>query len=199
MIYFENVLGGYRSTAKDYALVPGTQVTPALAALKGALPALLIGQIAEGARSLDDYRCYGGYGDPNRTFAKIPWVACCHRSVTSNVKDGYFIVVLFRADMMGFWLSLNQGYTHYKAAYVNDTRARQQARQAAATLAKMTELPAGFQTGPIDLAAPTNLGKGYEAGAIVVDFMPPPRSHQSKILQQILPVYSGFTTLCVAR
>ena len=114
-----------------------------------------------------DYRCYGGYGEVNRNFAHIPWVACCRRNITRTVTDGYFIVLLFRRDMAGCWLSLNQGFTQYKDFFAESRLALRQARVGAETLAQMVVVPEGFETGPIDLDAGSDLGRGYQAGAIV--------------------------------
>lgn len=94
-------------------------------------------------------------------------MGACKRSVSQKVQEGYFIVLLFREDMAGCWLSLNQGYTQYKAAFVNDGMARRQAQVGARILAHLIDIPPGFSEGPIDLVATTNLGRGYEAGAIV--------------------------------
>jgi len=120
------------------------------------------------ARGHDEaYYCYGGYGENNMNFAGIPWVACCRRDISVSVRHGYFIVLLFRRDMAGCWLSLNQGFTQYKDFFVQTGVALRQARAGAVALAQMVVVPEGFQAGPIDLDAKTDLGKGYQAGAIV--------------------------------
>lgn len=167
MLGIGDVYSGYVQTAASLKRVPGAQSTPALGALKGSLPAYLLQQIGETGRDPEAFRCYGGYGEPNRTFAKVPWVAACKRSVARKVQEGYFIVLLFREDMAGCWLSLNQGYTQYQAAFVNDDMARRQSQVGARLLTRLIDIPAGFVEGPIDLVATTNLGRGYEAGAIV--------------------------------
>lgn len=158
---------GYIPTAASLVTVPGIKSVPALVTIKDSLPNFLANQLAALGRNPEEYRCYGGYGEPNRTFAKVPWVACCRRSVTKSVKDGYFIVLLFREDMAGCWLSLNQGYTQYQKAFVNDAAARKQAQVGATALAHIIDVPAGYVVGPIELAASTSLGKGYESGAII--------------------------------
>ncbi|MFH5948389.1 MrcB family domain-containing protein [Roseomonas xinghualingensis] len=121
----------------------------------------------ESGRSPNEYRCYGGYGEPNRTFAKVPWVAVCATSVTRTVTKGYYIVLLFRADMRGCWLSLNQGYTQYSRAFGSQRAAHRHASLGAQVIFPWIDIPEGFVAGPLDLAASTDLGKGYEAGAIV--------------------------------
>ena len=44
-------------------------------------------------------------------WAKVPWIVILDREVTSSVQDGVYVVLLFRADMSGVYLTLNQGVT----------------------------------------------------------------------------------------
>lgn len=168
MKLFDEVFQNYRNIASTLGSVPGVSEEAALTAIKHDLPLFLSARISPALQS--SYRCYGGFGEPNRTFAKVPWVAVCHRSVAKSVKDGYFVVLLFRQDMEGCWLSLNQGFTQYKDAFGRDDLARRQARVGAKVLAGMVDVPSGFTLGSIDLGATTALGKGYESGAILSRF-----------------------------
>ncbi|WP_080635872.1 MrcB family domain-containing protein [Rhizobium leguminosarum] len=168
MKLLDEVFAKYRNIANSLRSVPGESTEPALNALRRDLPLFLKTKIPPGLQP--SYRCYGGFGEPNRTFANVPWVAVCDRSVASSVRDGYFIVLLFRQDMAGCWLSLNQGFTQYKLAFRRDELARRQARNGAELLARMVEVPTGFVLGPIDLSATTDLGKGYEAGSVLSRF-----------------------------
>lgn len=42
-----------------------------------------------------------------------PWVAVFNKNITSSAKRGLYIVYLFKKDMSGFYLSLNQGITYF--------------------------------------------------------------------------------------
>ena len=55
---------------------------------------------------------FDGSGQGN--WATIPWVAVLNRSITETVQSGYYPVYLFRGDMSGVYLSLNQGVTNLK-------------------------------------------------------------------------------------
>ena len=44
-------------------------------------------------------------------WAKVPWVAILDRSETTTVQRGIYVVYLFREDMSGVYLTLNQGVT----------------------------------------------------------------------------------------
>ncbi|MGY5801836.1 MrcB family domain-containing protein [Rhizobium sp. LEGMi12c] len=168
MKLLDEVFQDYRNIASALGSVPGMSAEPALTAIKHDLPLFFNARISPALQS--SYRCYGGFGEPNRTFAKVPWVAVCHRSVAKSVKDGYFVVLLFRQDMAGCWLSLNQGFTQYKSAFRRDDLARRQARNGAELLAGMVDVPNGFTLGSIDLGATTDLGKGYESAAVLSRF-----------------------------
>ncbi|MFY9946204.1 MAG: DUF3578 domain-containing protein, partial [Exiguobacterium chiriqhucha] len=55
------------------------------------------------------YAITGSVGKGN--WATIPWIGFFDRSITSSATKGYYLVYLFKSDMSGFYLSLNQGYT----------------------------------------------------------------------------------------
>jgi len=44
-------------------------------------------------------------------WASIPWLAIFHTSITSSTQKGVYCIYLFREDMKGFYLTLNQGVT----------------------------------------------------------------------------------------
>lgn len=50
-------------------------------------------------------------------WAEIPWISIFIRDITSTAKRGYYIVYLFKADMSGVYISLNQGWTYFKNKY----------------------------------------------------------------------------------
>lgn len=51
------------------------------------------------------------------TKTKYPWDAIFNKHITSSAKKGLYIVYLFKNDMSGFYLSLNQGITYFKEIY----------------------------------------------------------------------------------
>lgn len=58
------------------------------------------------------YLVTGSYGVGNPT--ETPWIAIFDRSITKSAQHGFYIVILFRKDMEGAYLSLNQGTTHLR-------------------------------------------------------------------------------------
>ncbi|MGI6481943.1 MAG: MrcB family domain-containing protein [Methanobacterium sp.] len=55
------------------------------------------------------YKFAGSAGQGNWTHS--PWVAVFNKKITESAQRGYYIVYLFREDMKGVYLSLNQGMT----------------------------------------------------------------------------------------
>ena len=55
------------------------------------------------------YKFAGSAGQGNWTYS--PWVAVFNKKITKSAQNGYYIVYLFREDMKGVYLSLNQGMT----------------------------------------------------------------------------------------
>lgn len=58
------------------------------------------------------YLITGSYGVGNPT--ETPWIAIFDKSITVSAQHGFYVVILFRKDMQGFYLSLNQGTTYLR-------------------------------------------------------------------------------------
>lgn len=96
---------------------------------------------------------------------EIPWICLFDREITESAQNGYYIVFLFRSDMQGFYMSLNQGWTQYKNKY--GTKAgRSEMYKTSVRLKHYLKGVDGFTFDPINLFAKGNLGKGYEIGNI---------------------------------
>ena len=44
-------------------------------------------------------------------WARIPWIALLHGDATNTTRAGIYVIYLFRADMSGVYLTVNQGVT----------------------------------------------------------------------------------------
>ena len=62
-----------------------------------------------------NYKYEGSISTGN--MAKIPWVCIFDTDITESATTGYYIVFLFKEDMSCVYLSLNQGFTHFKDKY----------------------------------------------------------------------------------
>jgi len=98
-------------------------------------------------------------------WATIPWVCIFDRSVTVSATTGFYIVLLVKKDMSGFYLSFNQGYTYFKEKY-KAKLGRQKIKQTAKIIRELIEAPEGLALEEIDLASTNDLAVGYESGHI---------------------------------
>ena len=57
----------------------------------------------------------GSMGQGNKT--QYPWIAIMDKSITQSTQYGLYMVYLFKRDMSGFYLSLNQGITFFEKEY----------------------------------------------------------------------------------
>jgi len=119
----------------------------------------------------DRYVCEGSPGQGN--WARIPWVAIFDTLITTSAQSGYYPVLLFKANMTGVYLSLNQGVTEivqkYKSGAGEALRAHaEDFRQ------QLGGVPANFPESKIELevGGAKRLGALYEAGNIFAAFYP---------------------------
>lgn len=92
-------------------------------------------------------------------WAEIPWIVCANQKITSSAQTGYYIVLLFSADMQSCYISLNQGVTKSNAQHLT---------YFSNVAAKYTK-PSTCENliyGEINLNAKNILGKAYEQSAI---------------------------------
>ena len=84
-----------------------------------ALYRVLVDEIRIEIRSIFPFRkdliVKGSMGQGNKT--DYPWVSTLNKNITSTTKTGLYIVYLFKKDMSGFYLTLDQGITYFTDAY----------------------------------------------------------------------------------
>ncbi|MDL2199385.1 DUF3578 domain-containing protein [Halopseudomonas aestusnigri] len=111
----------------------------------------------------------GSSGQGN--WARGPWVGVFNSLVTSSAQNGYYVCYLFKEDMTGLYLSLNQGMTEAKQHYKSDAKTALRAR-AQNYRALLGAVGSSFDLIDIDLApdSPSNDTAFYEAGNIVAKY-----------------------------
>ena len=101
-------------------------------------------------------------------WAKVPWIALLDTRETSFTNDGVYVVYLFRMDMTGVYLTLNQGVSR-KRDRLGTSEARAFIRNRAADLREgcRSLKKHGFALdNKIDLRADHALGADYEMATI---------------------------------
>lgn len=112
------------------------------------------------------YGIKGSLGQYNLFMPEVPWIEVYDREITDeSAKRGYYIVYLFRADMSGVYLSLNQGYTQYKDRY-GSRRGKKEIRKNTQIAKNLISSSFPFSKAPIDLRGKNDTSKGYELGDI---------------------------------
>lgn len=98
-------------------------------------------------------------------WAEIPWVCIYNKSISEKTTYGIDIAILFKADMTGFYITLNQGWTFFEKTYKPKKVAKEKIKQASYTLSKIIN-NLGYKDDFIDLGSSEPLAVGYELGAI---------------------------------
>jgi 5-methylcytosine-specific restriction protein A len=123
------------------------------------------GTILEKSSLLDgEYKIEGSVGKGN--ISEIPWICIFDRHITESAESGFYLVYLLRADLSGFYLSLNQGWTQYEKAFKPKSTAKIVIEKNAKKLKESLKTLAGFSFNKIDLKGDSDLAKGYELGNI---------------------------------
>jgi hypothetical protein len=113
----------------------------------------------------DNYHVGGSYGQGNKS--EYPWIMISNKQITKSAQKGLYLVFLFRSDMKGFYLSLNQGITYYEDSFGNDSFNNAQKVSSYFREFLNTEQ----YLSKIDLVSKKNkLARGYEASNIIAKY-----------------------------
>jgi 5-methylcytosine-specific restriction protein A len=129
--------------------------------LRKGFPQMISGLLTDKIR----YKVIGSPGKGNWT--DCPWIAILDTLITKTPQSGYYPVFIFKADMTGVYLSLNQGVTEVKGDYKRETKNVLRIR-ADDFRAKIDIKPQDLLE--INLESDTPNAKLYEAGNIVARY-----------------------------
>jgi hypothetical protein len=137
------------------------------------------------------YTITGSAGAGN--WASVPWLAVMDSRITTTTTKAFYPVYLFREDMSGVYLSLNQGTTDI----INDLgrkRAMEKAKSFALKLRSSNPQLSGWIPN-IELRSSTPLGSSYEEPNIGAKFYPkgnvPENSILESDLRELLSIYQA--------
>lgn len=110
-------------------------------------------------------------GSPGLTqWTHVPWVAILDKLITDSPQFGYYPTFLFKSDMSGFYLTLNQGITAVKQEYKASSGTILKVRSKD-YLSKIDKVPNGFTVGEINTEAPKSTDPYfYNFGSIIAKF-----------------------------
>lgn len=113
--------------------------------------------------SRNDLLIAGSCGIGQKT--DYPWIAIFNKNITSSAKRGIYIVYLYKKDMSGFYLSLNQGITYFTNTF---KRKKYDNARKVADYFKNEIGDNYFDKNDIDLGASSgSLGYGYQETNII--------------------------------
>ncbi|MGN7285368.1 MrcB family domain-containing protein [Shouchella rhizosphaerae] len=145
------------------------------------VPEILINQVQLDERK---YKVQASVGQGNWT--ETPWVSIFDREITESAMKGFYIVYLFRKDMKGVYLSLNQGTTYIKNKY-KGRKPRTKMEEVALKLKAILDFSLDdFPATSIDLASYTDNSKNYMAAHICGKYYPLERLPENEELQNDL-------------
>ncbi len=102
-------------------------------------------------------------------WAAIPWIAALDYRVTTRTSEGIYVIYLFRADMTGVYLTLNQGTLSVMAR--GGGLAKLRIRTAGLRAKSLSLAASGFVVGPgIDLRSSGRSAAPYETAAVAHKF-----------------------------
>lgn len=105
-----------------------------------------------------NYRVSWSHGKGN--WAEIPWILCTNTAITTSAQRGYYLGILFSADMQSCYMGLLQGVT--ETSQQDLTNFASLAIEYIGTNPNIENL----HIGSIDLKATKKLGKDYQKYAI---------------------------------
>lgn len=139
-------------------------------------------------------------------WAEIPWIAFLHSEITKSTQDGCFVVYLFKANMEGVYISLNQGWQFFDDEYGRKegliqiaNKAKQYKKNIDSNLGNKFILERGVDLSSISLgiAKDSSLPKGYELGHIcgkyysIEDFNAMDNDQIINDLKKLIDIYSA--------
>lgn len=125
--------------------------------------------LRERAQIPDEYAIEGSAGQGE--WARSPWIAILDPLVSDSAQRGYYAVYLFREDLTGVYLSLNQGVTDIRRIYGSNVKSALKAR-AIDYRSRIADSVSRSELLEIDLrpSAQGNYSADYEAGNIFASF-----------------------------
>jgi len=131
-------------------------------------------------------------------WSKVPWISILDERETTSTQRGVYCVLLFRQDLSGVYLTLNQGVTEPRLR-VGARAAREELRERARQVRERFPVlaQAGFSVDDgIDLRADPGLGAEYESSTIAYKLYEtgqvPPDATIASDLEALLDVYEGY-------
>ncbi|MGE3671519.1 MAG: DUF3578 domain-containing protein [Polyangiaceae bacterium] len=126
---------------------------------------------AESMRDADPIRAFSRisirWSAGQGRWANVPWIAALDSRETTKTSSGVYVAYLFRADMSGVYLTLNQGTSWVLAGYGGNAGAQLRKRASILRQHAQNLVDSGFVVDVgIDLRSSTKLIRSYEDSTV---------------------------------
>lgn len=132
-----------------------------------------------------------------------PWVSVFNLNITDSAQKGFYIVYLFRKDMKGLYLSLNQGTTYIDEKYKGQKPREKMEIIAANIRERLTYDSNVFPIDKIDLVANTKNALNYSAAHICGKYYSFKNMPNEEVLindlKELIKIYCQFEKLIAGR
>lgn len=128
----------------------------------------------------NEYKIKASIGNGNKSF--IPWVCVYDKRITNTASKGFYIAILFKKDMSGFYLTLMQGYTAYKKYGKDKLDFALRVSEYLQTLIECHD----FSLDKITLGKGGHLALGYEACTIISRYYGKNNYQEERLIKDIL-------------
>ena len=137
----------------------------------------------------DDIRVVGSMGKGNKTL--YPWISILNTNITNSTQYGLYVVLLFKADMSGIYLSLNQGITNFRNLYKKE--ANKNAQKTVEYFRAELKGIHDFSEKEIDLnSTKGSLGEGYEKTNIISKYYSKDNFSEKELFNDISKIMSIY-------
>ncbi|MDT3498299.1 DUF3578 domain-containing protein [Bacillus toyonensis] len=193
--YFEDILEGYGECLRS-PFEPKKYKETELVLTK-------VPEAIDKGLHLDEEK-YSVEGSVGKTkWAYTPWISIFDKEITQTAQKGFYVVYLFRKDLKGFYLSLNQGTKHIEKKY-NGQKPRGKMRKIAESLrGDLIYNKEQFPLEEINLAADNPNPKNYMAAHICGKYYDasniPSDQKLFSDLNELLAVYSQLKSLMMGK
>ncbi|MBR1757718.1 MAG: DUF3578 domain-containing protein [Lachnospiraceae bacterium] len=149
-------------------------------------------EIKDLLKDREDLIVKGSMGNGNK--AAFPWIAIMNRNVTTTTQKGLYIVFLFKRDMSGLYLTLNQGITNFEKLYKSE---KYKCATKVSDYFRSEIEDTSFSKEPIYLGGKKgDLGYGYEKANVIQTFYPS-GNFSDELIQRDLEELIGIYDLIV--
>lgn len=125
--------------------------------------------------------------------SEVPWICIFNQNITNKAEKGLYISILFRSDMMGFYLELGNGMQYFKTNFGSNSL---EYLDKVAKYFRKQITADKFDLSNIDLKVKKGTrGEGYELGTVIAKYYEKNEfdiTDLKKDLDDILLIYDGL-------